>query len=164
MDIARRRPDVARNPGRCVHDNRRSTASARYIKKIVLGLAGCTAFCAPLYAQGLNFTDPGPLTSDTGYALVEWNAPGAVNLELARQPDFSDAQTLYSGNNSAYFLSGLADGTYYISLRDGAGLASPPLELTVAHQSLARALWLAGLGAFIFLGVVAAILRGARDE
>lgn len=95
---------------------------------------------------------------------MQWHATGAVTLKLARKADFADARTLYSGGNSAYFLSGLADGTYYLELQGSGGETSAPLKLTVAHQSLTRALWLAGLGALVFLSTVAVIFRGARDE
>ncbi|OCC23023.1 hypothetical protein MB02_14525 [Croceicoccus estronivorus] len=130
----------------------------------VFALASLVSLSAPAYAEAPAFSDAGPIASDTGYTLVQWSAPGAVTLDLAHRPDFSDARTLYSGANSAYFLSGLADGTYYLKLRDEAGTASATLELDVAHQSLTRALWLAGLGALVFLAIVATILRGARDE
>lgn len=132
------------------------------IKWAAIPLLALAAAIPPLHAEPPAFSDPGPVTSDTGYALIAWNAADPATLELARTPDFSDARELYSGSNEAYFLSGLANGTYYLSLRNAAGEVSAPLQLSVVHQSLTRALWLAGLGALVFLAVVAAIVRGER--
>ena len=73
-------------------------------------------------------------------------------------------RVLYNGTNHSLFVSGLANGTYRLRLTDAAGQSSSPLLLTVAHQSLRRALMLVALGAVIFLAIVAVIFRGARDE
>lgn len=81
---------------------------------------------------------------------------------IARNPQFAGAQELYQGANKSYFLSGLRSGTYYLMLRDGSGHQSHPIELTVTHQSLARAILLTIVGAFITLAIVATIIRGAR--
>jgi len=122
------------------------------------------AMSLPAQAQTAAFADRGPLHSDTGHVLISWTADGPVTLEMARDPGFADARPIYLGTNHADFISGLADGSYYLRLRDGDGALSAPLELIVRHQSLSRALWLALIGAVVTLAVVAAVLRGARDE
>ena len=128
-------------------------------------MLACVAFCSPLHAEaGPAFSGEDNLSTDTGYALIEWTASDAVSLELSRQPDMANARVLYTGENTAFFISGLKDGTYFLALRDSAGEASAPLELSVAHQSLSRALWLAALGALVFVAVVGVIFAGARDE
>jgi len=121
-------------------------------------------FGAPLHAAAPRFVQPGAITSDTGYAMIGWSADAPVTLTMLRNDDPATARTLYSGSNSASFVSGLEDGTYTLILRDKAGLRSAPLELTVIHQPLARALLLVTMGALIFLAIVATILRGPRDE
>ncbi|MCB2073823.1 MAG: hypothetical protein H6917_18780 [Novosphingobium sp.] len=83
---------------------------------------------------------------------------------MARDPAFADARPIYLGTNHAHFLSGLADGSYYLRLRGEDGSLSAPIELSVRHQSLQRALWLALVGLIVALAVVAAVLRGAPDE
>ena len=123
-----------------------------------------TGFGAPLHAGTPQFVEPGPVTSDTGYAMIGWKADAPVTLTMLRNDDPATARTLYSGANSASFVSGLEDGIYTLTLRDKAGLRSAPLELTVIHQPLARALLLVAMGALIFLAIVATILRGPRDE
>lgn len=127
----------------------------------VLLVAGLSV---PLQAAAPRFADPGPLTSDTGHVLVEWKAPGKVTLEMAREAGQSDVRTLYSGRNTAFFLSGLANGDYRLQLRAEDGSLSAPLQLAVRHHSLSRALWLALVGAIVTLAVVFVIFRGARDE
>ncbi len=83
---------------------------------------------------------------------------------MAQRTDFQDARPLYQGPNQSSFISGLADGDYYLRLRNKAGEESPALRLSVSHHPLSQALWLAALGAVIFLAVVVTILRGARDD
>jgi hypothetical protein len=94
--------------------------------------------------------------------VIEWTAPEPAALIMANDPQFAGAQELYRGPNSSFFLSGLGEGTYYLILRDGAGRQSQPVQLTVAHQSLTRALWLTAAGMIITLAIVATIVRGAR--
>lgn len=118
----------------------------------------------PLHAQEPEFAGPGPLSSDTGHALIEWSAAGKVTLEMGRSRDLADARTVYSGANHAFFLSGLADGTYQLRLRASDGSISAPLRLDVAHQSLNRALFLSLVGAIVALSILAVILKGVRDE
>ena len=127
-------------------------------------LLACLALSAPLKADAPAFAGDGPLASDTGYVMVEWQAGEVVSLDMAETADFADADTLYQGANESYFISGLKDGDYFLRLRTADGAAAGPLMLQVRHQSLAQALWLALLGAIVTLAVVAAILRGARDE
>lgn len=114
------------------------------------------------------FTVDGPLTSDSGYFLVNWRASGSVALEVMRSDSLADAsggiKTLYSGTNNALFVSGLDNGEYLLRLRSENGQVSEHLHLSVAHQSLNRALWLAAMGAIIFLATVFTIFRGARDD
>lgn len=137
---------------------------ARVIRRFGLLIAACAAIGAPLKADTPVFTERGSLSSDTGYALIEWTAAGSVSLEIAPENDHSEVRTLYSGANSAYFVSGLADGAYSLRLRGEGGEVSAPLSLAVSHQSLTRALMLTALGALVFILTVGAIVRGARDE
>ena len=120
------------------------------------------ALAAPAAAQSLEFADSGPVSSDTGHVMVQWNSTGPAKLIIARSPDFAQAKQLYDGANHSFFLSGLDSGKYYLLLRDDAGRQSQPLELTVVHQSLTAALVLTIIGAFITLSIVATIIRGAR--
>lgn len=108
------------------------------------------------------FLVPGPLISDTGHALIEWEGDGVTTLEMAPGALFSNPHALYRGEGSSFFLSGLSDGEYHLRLRDESGGFSDPILLTVAHQSLERALWLTLIGALITLSLVLTILRGAR--
>lgn len=81
---------------------------------------------------------------------------------MSRAADLSNAQPLYQGREQSYFLSGLADGDYYLVVEAENGDRSDPVLLSVAHQSLTRALWLTLIGAVITLGIIIVILRGAR--
>jgi len=122
------------------------------------------AWSAPVAATPPSFVDAGPVETDTGYAAISWTSVEPVTLELASAANPADARQVYTGSNTDYFVSGLADGTYRLVLRDAAGEVSAPLKLVVAHQSISRAFLLAALGALAFLAIVAVILKGARDD
>ncbi|MEZ5687547.1 MAG: hypothetical protein R3E21_02000 [Caenibius sp.] len=122
---------------------------------------------APLHATPA-FSADMPESTDAGYVLASWEGSETVTLEIAPWPHRSGQpgpfRPLYTGKNTAYFLSGLADGDYALRLRDATGAQSAPFRLTVAHQSTTRALLLALLGAIVFLGVVAVIAKGAAHD
>ncbi len=113
------------------------------------------------------FTQTGPLSSDAGYFMVEWRSEEPVTLEIAGTGAGSNGaaqpKTLYKGNNTSLFVSGLNDGEYELRLRDKTGASADTLALTVEHQSLSRALWLVALGALAFLAAIAVVVRGPRD-
>ncbi len=113
-------------------------------------------------AQAAAFTASEPLSSDTGQVLVEWEADAPVRLEIANADEPETVRPLYEGENTSFFLSGLADGDYVLTLADDAGGEGDEIALNVTQQSLAQALWLTLIGAIITLGIVATILRGAR--
>ncbi|MCB2052171.1 MAG: hypothetical protein KDE63_12165 [Novosphingobium sp.] len=120
---------------------------------------------SPAQAQPPAFlSQENEVTTDAGYALVDWEAEGSVQLAMAPVDDKAEARTLYSGANKAYFISGLAEGDYYLWLRGDDGSMSEPLKLAVRHQSLAQALWLALVGAIVSLLIVGTIVLGARDD
>ncbi|MEJ2457210.1 MAG: hypothetical protein P8Y58_03300 [Novosphingobium sp.] len=114
-------------------------------------------------AASPRFTSQAPLSSDSGHVVVEWQADTPVTLRMTHEGARTD-RVLYSGPNHSLFVSGLANGRYSLRLTDTAGRSSAPLLLTVAHQSLSRALILVALGALVFLATLAVIIRGARDE
>ena len=120
------------------------------------------ALGVPASAAAPAFSAPGPLASDTGHVLLEWEAEAPVSLIMAGNPDFEGGTALYRGPNRSFFLSGLDTGEYHLLLRDDAGRQSAPLVLTVERQSLTRAIWLTIIGALIALAIVVTILRGAR--
>lgn len=103
------------------------------------------------------------LESDSGQVQVLWQADGPVALTMTPQ-DTGNLEMLYKGEGESLFLSGLADGDYELRLAGGDGALSEPVVVSVRHQSLSRALWLVLLGALATVGVVAVILRGARDD
>lgn len=145
-------PNAAFSSRRCL------PAPVRAVLLLLLLVLAPAATAAPA------FTADGPMTSDSGYFMIEWEADGPVTLEMARDAGFGQPEVLYAGMNHATFVSGLADGDYYVRLRSDDGNLSEPLRLSVAHQSLERALWLVALGAVVFLSIVAVIARGAADE
>ena len=114
------------------------------------------AGAVPANAAPAVFAGEDGLSSDTGHVLIEWTSDEPVTLDIARQADFSDARLLYRGRNQSYFLSGLADGDYILRLRAADG-ETRVQALSVAHQSLARALWLTLIGGLIGIAIHALV-------
>ncbi|MCT2399940.1 hypothetical protein [Novosphingobium mangrovi (ex Huang et al. 2023)] len=119
---------------------------------------------SPAHAATPQFTGPVELESDAGNTMLSWQADGPVLLQIADAPDLSAPKLLYEGQAKSYFLSGLANGDYYLRLKGVGGTISAPLHVSVVHQSLTRALLLVAIGALVTLAIVVTILWGARDE
>lgn len=96
--------------------------------------------------------------------MLEWRSDTPVSLEMSMSPDFAQTTEIYAGAAHRYFLSGLENGDYYLRLTTAQGATSSPVIVSVAHQSLSRALLLVAIGALVTLAIVVTILRGARDE
>lgn len=116
------------------------------------------------FADAPVFTNESPVISDNGQASIGWTADGPVMLEMARDENFSGVSAIYRGNYDGYFISGLADGDYYLRLSGEGGAVSPVLLLRVSHSSLDLALWLMLAGFIVTIGIILTIWRGARDE
>ncbi|AKM11836.1 hypothetical protein AB433_13295 [Croceicoccus naphthovorans] len=107
------------------------------------------------------FTDPGPVFTDSGQVQIEWTSDEPVTLTLT--PEGGAARDVYRGDGGAVFLSGLAEGDYRMELTGDSGAVSEALAVEVGHQSLTLALWLAAVGALVFMSTIVVIVRGARD-
>lgn len=131
---------------------------------LAAGCIGLASVClTPAAHAALPEITGGPeLSSDTGYSLIEWQSDQEVTLRIAGADGVS--RDLYRGSENAYFLSGLADGDYTLTLESVDGENSKPVALSIRHQSLSQALWLTLIGALIALSTVVVIVRGARDD
>jgi len=102
-----------------------------------------------------------------GFYRLSWDAAfPRIELQEATTPDFRSPATLYIGTDRATTISGKPDGQWYYRVRtmqdDLPGSWSDPVEVTVAHHSLSRALMFLTLGIIVFLAIVTVIIRGAR--
>lgn len=109
------------------------------------------------------FSEAGPLATDSGHLHVGWTSDEPVTLTIVDVAS-AKARPIYRGAGNGLFLSGLKNGEYRLELVGDSGERAEPVLVEVAHQSLDTALWLAGLGAVVFLLTVGAILRGAQDD
>ena len=112
------------------------------------------------------------LESDTdvataGYYQLQWTA---ATPEVAIEETSGNAPsttTLYEGPDRATLRSGLADGRRSYRAgeigEDGSVTAwSDPVEVTVAHHPLHRALTFFAIGAIVFFATLLLIVGGAR--
>lgn len=111
-----------------------------------------------------SFENGPEFSSDTGHILLSWQSEEPAALILADNPEFAGASAIYSGPETSFFVSGLSNGDYFLRLESESGAVSDMAQLTVAHQSLTQALWLTVIGLLITLGILAVILKGARDD
>lgn len=121
----------------------------------------------PLHAAHFVGVDDGKLESDEGKVLLEWASEvtaGTPEFELQELsgPGRSEARILYTGPDTGTFLSGLGEGIYLFRIRDLGGEWSAPVELKVLYPPPFLVWSLMGLGTFVFLATVVAILRGHR--
>ena len=102
--------------------------------------------------------------------LVEGSEAAALEYELQQgsSETFEAAETLYQGPHTASVISGLPNGAYYFRVRQRsqgqAGWSdwSAAKRFDIEHHSLAYALRLLALGAFVFVALLTCLLVSSR--
>ena len=112
--------------------------------------------------------------SHAGHIKIVWNWPHdqdvTFELQQADTATFNNAEVIYNGPDRASFISGLANGNYYYRLKaisddgDSSSKWSKTVVLKVRHHSLALALSLAGIGAFVFIVTSAVVIKGSYQK
>jgi len=102
--------------------------------------------------------------STAGYYQLHWSntRAGIFVLQESRKPDFSDANILYQGPDTATLVSGRKNGTYYYRVRqaDAGNHWSNSISVNVAHHPLSRAFLFFSLGALVFVATLTMVIRG----
>lgn len=132
------------------------------------------SFVCFLTASSLVWSAPPQLSSDTdvataGYYRLEWDAQDAADyvLEESQQASFDSVKVLYEGPDTARIVSGRSDGDYYYRVRDvnnqnEESAWSEVVHVQVEHHPLSRAFLFFGIGAFVFVATLTAIIIGNR--
>jgi hypothetical protein len=110
--------------------------------------------------------DSKEIESSNGYVKLEWEAETNAIFELqqALSNTFSDTKRIYLGHDSASFISGLKDGTYYFRVRSNGGKWSEKLVVRVKHQSLSLAFLLFNIGAIVFILTAWVIIKESQKS
>lgn len=117
--------------------------------------------CPAVAAVELAVRDDG---TSAGYVTLGWDG-GARKIELQRLDPDDGWRTVYEGTDGASTLSGLDDGVHTFRARAGpSGGWGDPLEVTVAHHPLSRALGFFAAGAFMFVVLLACIAAPDRGR
>lgn len=102
--------------------------------------------------------------SAAGYYQLHWsnNQAGDFVLQESRKPDFSNADILYQGPDTATLVSGRKNGTYYYRVRsaDAGNNWSNSVKVNVTHHPLSRAFMFFSLGALVFVATLTMVIRG----
>lgn len=106
------------------------------------------------------------ILASAGYFQLTWQDPTTDHflLQQANNPTFTDAVSLYQGSDRARVISGLADGDYFYRVQGQDGSWSEPLKVRVQHHPLDKALAFFGLGAAMFVALVAVLLTGTQRK
>ncbi|ACL71278.1 hypothetical protein [Thioalkalivibrio sulfidiphilus] len=136
----------------------------------VLLLLWCLSLLAAPAALAAPDLRASPERATDGVYRLSWEADGAARFELQESDGahFNPARTLYTGADTASVITGRPDGEYFYRVRvlgeSGPGPWSEPLQVTVQHHSLARALQFFVVGALVFAVLLAVIIRGVRED
>ncbi|MBX2813758.1 MAG: hypothetical protein KTR25_18215 [Myxococcales bacterium] len=130
-------------------------------------------------APTISVAPSSPNPSQDGTVQLLWSSaePSArYQVEIAAPRSEDGYQLWYEGTATESFVSGLSDGTARFRVRQvsssdpqktGWGPWSAILEVEIAHHSMGKALLLLGLGALVFVSIVAYVIMSAlrtREE
>ena len=128
----------------------------------------------PSYANApvLNTNNPAPTA---GYYQLSWHIAGAESgknnpytgefiLQEAHHKDFSDADTIYKGMDTASVISGKPNGSYFyrVSRANPMPEWSESVQVQVTHHSLQRAFIFFSIGAVVFILILTVIWRESK--
>jgi hypothetical protein len=100
-----------------------------------------------------------------GYFVLSWNSPSPTTTYSLRQSDATSSNRTRAENlpaNGAITITGLADGQYSYQLFSAGQPRGNPIEVTVQHHALSRALGFFSLGLALFCLLVISIAVGHR--
>jgi hypothetical protein len=102
--------------------------------------------------------------SHDGVYQLSWTAPGPVVVEASPDADFTHAEIVYRGHDTASTLSGRPDGETWYRLLDADSnrVLAAPVRVEVRHHPLSRALTFFSVGLVVFVATVVLIVRGDR--
>lgn len=140
------------------------------MRRAVFAALTCLSLLALPPAMAAPDLRASPERATDGVYRLSWEAHGAPRFELQESDgaDFNPARPVYTGSDTASVITGKPDGAYFYRVRvlgeSGPGPWSEPLQVTVQHHSLARALQFFVVGALVFAVLLAVIVRGARED
>ena len=121
-------------------------------------------FLFPVTAKAVPTLKSDSNESSAGYYQLHWtnNHTGDFILQESSKPDFSNAELLYQGPDTATLVSGRKNGTYYYRVRsaDAENEWSNPVRVNVTHHPLSRAFMFFSLGALVFVATLTMVIRG----
>ncbi len=90
-------------------------------------------------------------------------------LQQSASADFSEARTLYEGQDRTSFRGGLPEGEVYFRVRaavdDGPpGEWSRPLQVRITYQSMRDAILLFAIGGIVVLATLVLVVAGSRKD
>lgn len=142
----------------------------RYASAALTGL--CLAAGLVLGTEVLAGDDPIALEHadlDAGYFTLSWAELPGDRFELEMKAHGGDWQSIYSGPDTSSAMSGLSDGDYRFRVRADRRTWRDPIDVTIRHHPLGRAVGFLVAGAIVFGALVVVLARGVvapnrRDE
>ena len=121
-------------------------------------------FLFPVTAMAVPTLKSDSNESAAGYYQLHWsnNHAGDFVLQESSSPDFSSAELLYQGPDTATLVSGRKNGTYFYRVRsaDDESDWSNSVKVNVTHHPLSRAFMFFSLGALVFVATLTMVIRG----
>ena len=116
-------------------------------------------------------TQPPVLSASTELATagnyqLSWNSSqsnASFELQESTKTNFADAKTLYQGQDTASFISGRRNGSYFYRVRTSEDQTwSDSVLVTVKHHSLTKAFGFFFIGLFVFTCTLLFIIFGNK--
>ncbi len=120
----------------------------------------------------LTITDDG---SSAGYVTISWAGKSDAELKTPASTEYQlqikqqsqsddDYKTIYQGRDNATTLSGLENGNYQLRLQSAEGVWSEPLQISISHHALNKALAFFAIGLVLFLSLLILIFSPSHKS
>lgn len=102
-------------------------------------------------------------SADEGHIQLNWSGEPPFTLEIARSEGFESPQTIYQGENSGFFMTGLPEGLHYARILDSSGKFDQlTIRVNYPDQRLVYGSLAVGFLVFILLCLI--IIQGNRKN
>ncbi|MEM6821429.1 MAG: hypothetical protein AAF558_05755 [Verrucomicrobiota bacterium] len=121
---------------------------------------------SPIFATPtLQFEGDSVHSADEGHVLIRWTElrhDTIYELQQSSDRNFENPRVRYLGPDTAFFASGLTEGSHFFRIREQSKTWAPRLEVQVNYPESSQVWLLLGIGSCVFCALLGFIIYQHR--